>query len=488
VKRLAVEVEDHPLEYATFEGEIPAGSYGAGSVIVWDQGTYELTGTKAPERQLADGHLEVELKGEKLRGTWSLFRTSRGDTKNQWLLVKRPDAYAGGPEPTSTRPESVRSQRTIALKPGIEPPAPELATHFAGRKLPRARLTPQALPFMLPTLATDVPRGEAWVYEIKWDGIRVLALREEGRVRLVTRGGLDLAADFPEITAAVARVAGGDLALDVEIVALDEHGRARFQLLQQRGKRGRGTGTPAPPIVAYAFDCLAVLGRDVRGLALTERKSILREMVGDQGSLRYCDHVAGDGQAVLESVREIGLEGVVAKRADARYHGGRRREWLKVKVDRRQEFVIGGYTDPKGTRSHLGALHLGVYDDGRLIYVGRAGSGMDETGLGRLASQLEALATAECPFTGGTIPKGREHHWVEPRLVCEVRFSEWTDDGSIRHPVFLGLRDDRAPESVRRETAVPPPPPSRPTRVSAAKRKTPARARGSAAPRRRRRP
>ena len=473
VARLAVAVEDHPIEYADFEGEIPAGSYGAGSVIVWDRGTYRLVGPKDPAEQLRDGHLELELRGAKLQGRWLLVRTERGDAR-QWLLRKRPDPYARGVEPVETRPESVRSGRPL---PGDDAADPRAA---ALRGLPRARVEAAVPPFMLPTLAATPPRGAGWIFEIKWDGMRVLIVRTGGRVRLRSRGGLDVTRQFPEVAAAATRLGGGDLALDAEVVALDPQGRPRFHLLQPRLARAGASGAPAT-VVAHAYDCLAVLGRDVRGLPLRARKEIVRSLVGDGGALRYCDHVEDDGPAVLASVAALGLEGVVAKRADARYRAGRRPEWVKVKCHRRQEFVIGGYTDPKGTRPHLGALHLGVYEGRRLTYVGRVGSGLDDAGLGRLAARLRALATPRCPFAAGAPPSGLEHHWVRPRLVCEVRFGEWTPDGRIRHPVFLGLRADRAPASVGREEAPAPP-------VSGGRRRSAAAAPGSAPPRPRRRP
>jgi bifunctional non-homologous end joining protein LigD len=446
VRRLAVQVEDHPLEYATFEGAIPRGSYGAGSVIVWDRGTYRLEGAKSPDRQLADGHLELTLSGEKLRGRWLLVRTRPNDPR-QWLLVKRPDAYAGGSEPTRTRPESVCSDAVLPDTATGRDPA--LAVD---RRLPRARLTPRDLPFMLPTLATTPPDGSDWIFEIKWDGIRLLILRQGGAVRLFTRSALDVTPRFPEVATAAAALAGGDLALDAEVVALDTRGRPSFHRLQRRtGTRGRGPVDTTVPVRAYAHDCLALDGRDLRRRPLSERNALLRALVGDAGALRYCDHVAGDGAVVLAHVRDLGLEGIVAKRRDAPYRGGRRREWLKIKCDRRQEFVIGGYTDPKRGRPHLGALHLGVYAGRRLTYAGRVGTGFDDATLAELAGVLRTIPRRRSPFVAGTPPKGAEHHWVRPLLVCEVRFSEWTPDGHLRHPVFLGMRPERRPATVRRE-------------------------------------
>jgi bifunctional non-homologous end joining protein LigD len=450
-KRLAVEVEDHPLEYADFEGVIPAGNYGAGEVIVWDRGTYRLHGTEPAPAQLAAGRLEVEFEGQKLRGRWMLVRTGRAaGEKRQWLLFRKRDASAGGTEPTAARPESVLSRRTLDEVARGLPPAGDLAARLAARRLPPARLGARDLPLMLPTLVAEVPTASGWVCEIKWDGVRVLAVRRGGRVALWSRNAREVSDRYPEVAAAIAALAGGDLALDGEIVALDADGRPSFHLLQRRMHETRGTAA-AVPVTAYVYDCLALEGRDVRSLPLLERKALLAALVPRGGPVRYCDHVDEGGPAFLAAARELGLEGVVAKRADSPYRGGRRREWLKIKCQRRQEFVIGGWTDPKGSRASLGAVHVGVHDRGALVYVGRVGSGLDAAGLGDLERRLGALAIDRCPFTRGRPPAGREHHWVRPELVCEVRFTDWTPDGSIRHPVFLGLRADRRPKDVRRE-------------------------------------
>jgi bifunctional non-homologous end joining protein LigD len=328
------------------------------------------------------------------------------------------------------------------------------ASRVKARGLPRMPLTFAALPFMLPVLVDEVPEGPDWVFEPKLDGVRVLALRVRGRAQLCSRNGLDVTGQYPEVAAAIDRLPGEDLALDGEIVALDEQGRPRFQLLQRRMHTTRHAAEV--PIIAYLYDCLALWGRDLRRLGLRDRKALLRELVPASDPLRYTDHFEGDGARVFRAACEAGLEGVIAKRADGPYRGGRRPEWRKIKCQRRQEFVIGGYTDPKGTRTHFGAVHLGVYEDDALVYVGRAGSGLDGAGLRDLHRRLHARAVAACPFTRGEPPRGREHHWVRPELVCEVRFSEWTTDGHLRHPVFLGLREDKRPEEVRRERAATP--------------------------------
>jgi DNA ligase D-like protein (predicted ligase) len=297
-----------------------------------------------------------------------------------------------------------------------------------------------------------VPRGPQWFFELKWDGVRVLALRSGERVRFWSRNGIDVTAQYRELVTVVGTLPGGDLALDVEVVALDEGGRPSFQLLQRRMHTTRTGG--AQPIHGLAFDCVALHGRDLRALPLGERKALLRELLRGGDALRYSDHLEGDGERFLRAACREGFEGVVAKRADSPYVGGRRREWLKIKCNLQQEFVIGGWTDPKGTRAYLGAVHLGVYEDGDLVYVGRAGTGLDTARLKALHQKLRALEAETCPFTAGSPPRGMEHHWVRPALVCQVRFTEWTADGHVRHPVYLGLREDKPPADVRRERPV----------------------------------
>ena len=314
-------------------------------------------------------------------------------------------------------------------------------------------LGPADLAPMLPVLVDALPAGPGWLFELKWDGVRVLALRVGGRVELWSRRGRRVTRQYPEIAAAVAALPGGDVALDGEIVALDDAGRPSFERLQGRMHLERDVArvAAAVPATAYFYDCLIHAGRDVRRLPLVERKALLRALISAPGAIRYADHV-DDGAGFLAAVRAAGLEGVIAKRADGPYRAGRHAEWRKIKCHLRQEFVIGGWTDPKGTRAHLGALHVGFYERGELVYAGRAGSGLGDAHLDELFARLRALATQQCPFTEGPAPSGREHHWVRPDLVCEVRFTEWTSDGVLRHPVYVGLHVDRDATDVGRET------------------------------------
>lgn len=321
--------------------------------------------------------------------------------------------------------------------------------------LPPLHATFDALPLMHPTLVDALPAGPGWLFELKWDGVRVLALRRAGVVRLHARSGADVTRRYPEVTAAVGALPGGDLALDGEIVVLQPDGRSSFERLAHRmhvtADRAVAAAAAQHPAAAIFFDALGLDGRDLRALPLRRRVARLARVLPARGTIRWGDHVAGQGQAFLDAVCAAGGEGVVAKRADAPYRGGRRAEWLKVKCVRTAEFVIGGWTAPQGSRAHLGAVHLGYFaDDGALVYAGRAGSGLDDRTLTALAARLAPLAVPRCPFARGEPPAGREHHWVRPELVCAVRFTEWTSDGRARHPVFLALRPARRAADVRR--------------------------------------
>jgi len=338
------------------------------------------------------------------------------------------------------RSRSETGRLTTELRRTLAPLRPYTAPIvLLAARAPRGR----GLAFMLPTLVREVPLGPEWIYEVKWDGVRVLAVRVAGEVCLYTRHGGRCTDRYPEIAHEIAALPGGDLALDGEIVALVDDGRPSFQRLQHRMHLTRDVALVARqvPVVAYLYDCLIVDGRDARPLPLLARKRILRALVPAGGALRFCDHVAEDGARFFAAVEAHGLEGIVAKRADARYASGRRVEWQKIKCQRHARFVIGGFTDPKGGRAHLGALHVGIRDGDALVYVGKVGTGLDGAALDAVAARLRPLATPRCPFTAGNPPRGRGHHWVEPVLTCEARFTEWTADRRVRHPVFVAVHD-----------------------------------------------
>ena len=454
-KRLAVHVEDHPIEYADFEGVIPKENYGAGEVIVWDRGWYRLVKDGDPVDQLTKGKLEVEFFGIKLRGRWTLARMSKKE--KEWLLLKKADPFAGDEELTERYPESVLSGLTVEdLREGPKKLA-KLRERIELLQPPRGRISPKSQPFMLASSAERPFSGSEWLFEIKYDGVRVLASRAAREIELYGRSGQLITSRYPEVARALRALPVDEFVIDGEIVALDGRGRPSFQRLQARMhltrpqdvERARAT----VPATGIFFDCLALSGHDLRGLPLLARKECLGLLLPSRGVIRYGDHILEHGEAFFEAASGERLEGIVAKKTESRYTGGRSREWIKIKCQRRQEFVIGGYTDPQGSRGYFGALHLGLYEGNQLVYVSKVGTGFDQAGLKVLWEMLKPLTRSTSPFEKGS-PTGRGHHWVEPKLVCEVRFTEWTDDGGIRHPAFLGLRDDKRPEECRRETEI----------------------------------
>ena len=451
-KRLAVHVEDHPLEYGDFEGVIPEGNYGAGPSIVWDRGLYRLVDGAEPLEAVRRGKLDLAFSGFKLRGRYTLVRTARSE--RDWLLIKKTDAAVSDVELTERYPESVLSGLTVEeLREGISR-RDRVRAWLEAARAPRGTVAPARQAFALATLVEAPPEGRGWLYEIKYDGVRVLAARRGKTVELLGRSGQRTTGRYPEIVHALAALPMDDFVIDGEVVALGVEGRPSFQLLQARmglaDPRDAERAAALTPVSAVFFDVLAVDGHDLRGLPLRARKECLALFLPRRGVVAYGDHVTGRGRTFFDAACEAGLEGIVAKRADSRYPGARSRDWLKIKCQRRQEFVIGGFTSPEGSRAHFGALHLGVYDRGRLVYVGKVGTGFDAATLETIARALTPLARPTSPFDVGT-PGGRGHHWVEPRLVAEVRFTEWTRDGGIRHPAFVGLRTDRAPAAVTRQ-------------------------------------
>ena len=453
-RRLAVHVEDHPVEYADFEGVIPEGSYGAGPSIVWDRGWFRTLGDRPASEQVARGKLEFELFGFKLRGRWVLARMS--GKEREWLLLKKADAFADGDEPVETLPESVLSGLTVEeLRDGPRK-LDTLRSRLAASQAPQGDVAPRPGLFMLATLADQPFSDPAWLFEIKYDGVRVLASRAGERVELRGRSGMVVTARYPEVVRALRALPLDRFLLDGEVVALDDRGRSSFQRLQARMNLTRPGDVERAslevPVSAVFFDALALDGRDLRRLPLEERKACLQLLLPARGVVHFGDHVLAEGREFFDAACAARLEGVVAKKRDSPYVGKRSRDWLKIKCQLRQEFVIGGYTSPQGSRAHFGALHLGLYADGRLVYVSKVGTGFDEPTLALVAKRLAPLARATSPFDTGT-PAGRGHHWVEPKLVCEVRFTEWTEDGGIRHPTFLGLRDDKRPEDCVREVS-----------------------------------
>lgn len=454
-KRLAVHVEDHPIEYADFEGIIPAGNYGAGGVIIWDRGWYRLVKEGDPLEQLAKGKLEVEFFGFKLRGRWTLARMTKKE--KEWLLLKKADAAASGSELIERYPQSVLSGLTVEEIRDLPAKRAAVLARLQVLGAPKRNVSPDTQPVMLATLAEHPVSGKEWLFEIKYDGVRVLASRRAEVVELYGRSGQEITRRYPEVVGALRALPLESFLIDGEIVALDESGKPSFERLQARmglaNPREIARAVTAVPVTGIFFDCLALDGHDLRRLPLLARKECVRLLLPPLGLVHYGDHVHEHGEAFFEAVSAERLEGIVAKKGNSLYVGGRSPDWIKIKCLRRQEFVIGGYTDPQGARAYFGALHIGIYDGPRLVYVSKVGTGLDEASLTSLWEALQPLGRPTSPFAIGT-PTGRGHHWVEPRLVCEVRFTEWTKDGGIRHPVFLGLRTDKRPEECRREAPV----------------------------------
>jgi bifunctional non-homologous end joining protein LigD len=443
-KRLAVLVEDHPMEYGDFEGLIPDGNYGAGAVIVWDRGRWEPV--EDPIAGLAKGKLLFDLHGVKLRGRWTLVKIKKGE--KEWLFIKERDGYASADAPPPAE-ESVLSGLTVEdLKAG-RTPVDAIRAELTRLGAPSREVRADAGHLMLAETRERPFTDARWLFELKLDGYRLLAERNGGTARLISRNGNDLSATFPEITRALASLPVGRLLLDGEVVALDEAGRPSFQKLQQRGKLIRALdirrATVENPVTFFGFDLLAVEDFDLRPLPLSSRKALLRKLLPQAGLIRSLDHFEGEGEVLYEQVLKLGLEGIVAKRADSPYRSGRSPMWIKIRTRRTDDFVVVGFTAPKGARTGFGALHLAQYVDGQLVYTGRAGSGFSGGQLTDVRSELDAIRRPSPPCRG-PVPKEKGTTWTEPRLVCEVEYTQWTDEGLLRQPVFLRFRDDKRPE------------------------------------------
>ena len=449
-KRLAMHVEDHPISYRDFEGVIPKGQYGGGTVMVWDYGTFQ-TQSPTPAKDLAGGKLHFILQGKKLSGEWYLVRL-KNDEK-QWLLIR------GGED---MKPVSKKQDDTSALS------GKTMATLANSKKIwnsNRTAATGTILPFFEPMMAKLVKRAPDgdWQYEIKYDGFRALAfIQNKDNVRLISRNEKDLGNKFPEVLKSLRLLATENTILDGEIVVLDDKGRSSFQLLQNRE-----SGDKAAPLLYYIFDLPQQNGTDLRSVPLEDRQARIRKTIRrPTGVLRISEVLNGDGSALLEQARKLGLEGLIGKKGHSLYESGRRTgAWIKLKTHREQEFVIGGYSDPTGGRQHFGALLLGYYESRKLRFCGKVGTGFNDSTLRSLRTKFRELESTECPFanlpesrsgrfgSGMTRAEMKRCHWLKPELVCQVRFSEWTDDFRLRQPVYLGLREDKDASEVVREEA-----------------------------------
>lgn len=494
-KHLAVEVEDHPVEYATFEGVIPQGQYGGGAVMVWDRGNYHVYGEE-PLKALREGKLHLVLDGTKAKGEWTLVRTQLVGDKPQWLLLKsgegvkalskkRDDQSAKtgrsmeqiaaerDAEWKSNREEAKgfrsrvralagrdgRVRRNVAAKSSkghgrrSAPSLPELQDLPAGK----ARFIEP----MKPKLLDEAPEHGDWIYELKFDGIRLLAIKNGPKVSILSRNENELGVRFPEVAAAVKALPVGSCVIDGEVVALDKEGRSSFQLLQAREMEGKKS-----PVYYYVFDLLQAEGKMLTALPVERRKAVLARICKKAPHpILFSGQISGKPQALLKEVTRRGLEGIIGKQRGSHYEPGRRSgAWIKLKCVNEQEFVIGGYTPPGGSRKHFGALLVGYYEKKRLLFAGKVGTGFNMKLLAILHKLFAKEVRENCPFAdlpsrqGGQWVQGitpsmmRRCHWVNPVFVCQLKFAEWTRDAKLRQPVFLGLREDKDPKQVVRES------------------------------------
>lgn len=461
-KRLAVQTEDHPLEYVDFEGVIPAGNYGAGSMIVWDRGVW------LPLEPVAEGFekgkLLFELRGQKLRGVWTLVRTKEADGRH-WLLIKKPDAAAVDEPDPPLEPHSILSGLTVQeLGAGVDRLA-AARDRLERAGVPRGDPNLAEVSVMLAEPRSGAFSAPGWFYELKYDGYRVLACRRGDDVQLRYRSGRLATETFPEIVRALRSLPANSAILDTEVVVLDDDARPNFQRLQKRAlltrRRDIDRATREHPVHLYAFDLLALEGHDLRDLPLSERKTYLRDLLPQTGLIRFTDHIEAQGEALMLEVRKLGLEGIVAKDAQSRYTGGRSSAWQKIRIEHTEDFVVVGFSRPEGNRTGFKALHLASYTDHTLTYAGRVGTGFTERDLVSLRTELEGFATDVRPFEGA--PPPGDHVWVEPKMVVEIRYKHRTDDGLLRHPVFVRRRVDKSPSECRDpELEEPPPQPEAP--------------------------
>ena len=438
IKRLAVHVEDHPLDYGSFEGTIPSGNYGAGSVTLWDRGTYEWLGPKTPAQMWESGDLKLRFHGHKIVGEFALVRTNRAKGKD-WLLIKKKDfAVREGWDPEA-------DTRSVLQGPG------DISSTEGAVKAEM----PTSLEPMLATLGNEVPSGSDWLYEVKWDGYRALCFIEGGKVRMLSRRGTKLDKQFASVAAALAQsVKAGTAIIDGEVVALDDNGNPSFQHLQNLtgfGTKPALKGMAPPNLNFFAFDLLYLNGYDLRKAALIDRRQLLMSILLPSEVVRYSEHFIGKGDELLKAVRAKGLEGIVAKQVQSRYESRRSGSWIKIKVTCQQDFVVCGYI--LGEREPFGALVLGYFKNKKLVYAGNVGSGFTQGSLKAVFEKIKPLI-AKKPVLSDVPREIGEVTWVKPELVCAVKFTSWTKDDRLRAPVFLGMRTEVAPEEVMRETGL----------------------------------
>jgi bifunctional non-homologous end joining protein LigD len=476
-KRLAVQVPDHPVSYINFEGEIAEGSYGAGPVRVWDNGTFEPVEPFDPLEQLESGKLSFILHGKKLRGEFTLVKINR---PQQWLLIKKDDAAAKAgwnietvldpaslPAMKTSRSKKIKSAKGVPVKSSARAPEDDysdvrgqetLRWRRAGKQVTvhgvESAPMPKKIEPMLATLVRKPFSDPEWIFETKWDGIRAICFIQDSKARLVSRSQMEITFRYPELFKVPKWVQGQEVILDGELVSFDGKGVSRFQLLQQRigvvEENDISARARTRPVVYVVFDVLYFDGCNLMPAPLLQRKKLLKAILKPGPYLKFSAHTKGNGEKAFAAAARKHSEGIIAKHATSGYMQRRSSRWLKIKTELRQEVVIGGYTQPKGAREHFGALVAGVYRGQKLHYVGNVGGGFNRKSLAATFNILEQYKTNRSPFAEGSQPNERVQ-WVKPQLVAEVKFAEWTADRRMRQPIFLGLRDDKDPKQVKLE-------------------------------------
>jgi bifunctional non-homologous end joining protein LigD len=458
-KRLAVRTEDHPLDYANFEGNIPEGSYGAGTVMVWDRGTFQAEGKDDAAKQVERGEIKFGLNGEKLQGSFVIVKLKNSEKGNEWLMIKHKDAAVDPNWNIDEHDGSVLTGRVLeeikAQEAPKREPSPLHASELDGaKKVPMpARMAP-----MLATSSETAFSDPNWLFEIKWDGVRALAWIEDAKLTLRARSGSDITSHYPELRGVREAFSGRQAIIDGEIATLDERGHSDFEKLQERMhvRNPSQTLISQYPVVYFAFDLLYCDGYDLRGVPLLERKRLLERLLHRSERIRYSGHQLEKGKELFELAKQNELEGIIAKRIDSRYLSERSMHWLKLKTSKTLDAVVGGWTAPRGAGAPFGSLLLGLYEGNKLRFIGHAGSGFDAKTHTQVAEKLSELETPESPFD--SVPETNEKAtWVKPELVARVRFGGLTQEDRLRHPVFQGLRDDKKPGECRWESEVAPP-------------------------------
>ena len=456
-KRLAVQTEDHPLDYANFEGIIPEGSYGAGEVMVWDRGTFQLEGKGDALKQLERGEIKFSLNGEKLRGSFVIVKLKNSQKGNEWLMIKHKDAAVDPNWDIDQHDGSVLTGRVLQeIKDEEAPKRRPTPLHAAELEGAKKAAMPVKMGVMLATLSERPFSDPNWLFEIKWDGVRALAWIDDGQLTLRARSGSDITPQYPDLAHLPESFSGRKAIIDGEIAVLDSRGHSNFEKLQERMhvRNPSQTLLSQYPVVYFAFDLLYCDGYDLRAAPLLERKQLLQRLLHPSGRIRYSDHQLEKGNELFELAKKNDLEGIVAKRIDSRYVSERSTNWVKLKTSKTLDAVVAGWTAPRGAGAPFGSLLLGLYDENKLRFIGHVGSGFDAKSHKEVAAKLKHLVTGKCPFD--KTPETNEPAiWVAPQLVARVRFSGWTQENRLRHPVFQALRDDVKPQDCRTETELP---------------------------------